>query len=179
MHQNAPFIHLTLHKIIWLIQWDHSYLSTACVYKVVYQLAIKFGPLFERPKSISLFSGWNGWCWCWSVQHMDWYTTKLLELPIAWFDVEHGISAILKVRLPISDVKYPCYLYWLPQLQGEFQADLIFKNYLWLNSSTLSLSWWPSIKQACLSHSLSHFVKINFQLVLILEQAGRMQDYSW
>ena len=38
------------------------------------------------------------------------YSSKLLELPIAWFDVEHGISAILKMRLPISDVKYPLYL---------------------------------------------------------------------
>ena len=66
---------------------------------------------------------------------MDWYSLKLLELPIVWFDVEQGISAIQKVGSLISDVKYPQYLYWLPQLQGRFQADLIFKNYLWLNSS--------------------------------------------
>ena len=38
---------------------------------------------------------------------MNWYSSKLLELPIAWFNVKHGISAILKVRSPISDVKHP------------------------------------------------------------------------
>ena len=42
---------------------------------------------------------------------MDRYSSKLLELPIAWFDVEHGISAILKVGSLISDAKYPVYLY--------------------------------------------------------------------
>ena len=36
---------------------------------------------------------------------MDWYLLKLLELPIARFDVECGILAILKVGSPISDVR--------------------------------------------------------------------------
>ena len=146
------------------------------MYKAVYQLAIKFQPLFERPKSISLLLGWNGWCW--SVQHMDWHSLKLLELPTAWFNVEHGISAILKVGSPISGRISSIFIDFL-SYTVNFRLTLIIKDYLWLNSNTLCLFWWPSIKQACLSYSLSHFVKINFQLVLISEPAGRVQDYSW
>ena len=41
------------------------------------------------------------------LQHKDWYSSKLLELPFAWFDVEHGTLVIVKVGSPISDVKYP------------------------------------------------------------------------
>ena len=35
MHRNASCVHLTLHKIVWQLQYDCSYLLTACVYKLV------------------------------------------------------------------------------------------------------------------------------------------------
>ena len=144
------------------------------MYKVIYQLSIKFWPLFEEPKSISLFLG-NGWYW--SVQHMDWHSLKLLELSIAWFDVKHRISALLKVGSPISGC-----ISSLSLLTSSVTGSIL--SCLW--SSRIIYGWTLTLvsflmtkHEASLPVSFPYLFCQNFRLVLISEPAGRMQDHSW